>query len=318
MKKTLTIILVILIVISSFVILKNQIAALIVERVVGVVTGAPIKMDKVFLNLRTKTLTVEGFRIYNPRGFPEGILMDLPDLVIKYDRKDFWRGALHLYEVDAHIKQLVVVKRAEDGKLNVDALKFVPEEDDKTKMVKEKGALPVDSFNLTIDQVVYKDYTKGDPPSIQVFDLNIKDRNYKDLPGIGTVLTVALQEAMTKTAIQGAAIYGVVTVAGATFWPLGAAVLVVGNDSTTAEYNKTPEELYDAALKTLKEIGVIDRKRSDSGVIKAHVDAFDLAVQITSKGEGLSVIKVSARKYFIPRPSYAKTILYQISENIPK
>jgi hypothetical protein len=311
MKKIFIVGLVAVFTITSIFIFREPILAGSVELVVRSLSGAPVSVGDVSLDIRNRTLYIDKFRMYNPKGFPEGILMDIPEMSVEYDRASFWKARLHIQKIDAYLQELVVIKNP-DGKLNVDALKFVEQQHDRED-------IPVDVFELSINRVVYKDYTAGSVPSVKVFDLDIKDKTYRDLPGVETVIIVMLQEAMTNTAIKGAAIYGVITVAGMSFWPVGAAVVVAslaGKDSASADFNTSPEDLYRTGIKTIDKIGSIDGTDQEKGEIKANVQGYDVAVKIKKTDEETTKMTVSARKLLTPQPDFAKSVLYQISENL--
>ena len=319
MKNFLISFLVVLLVVAAGVFLfRTLVAGIMVNYTVEGMIGAPVKVGKLSLDLPNNTINMANFKIFNPKGFPKGILMDITSLKLVFNKITPLRQKdMVITFMDIKLKEVVIVKN-KDGKLNADALKFVPPKGEEKETKAIPTHMPVELMELSMDRVVYKDYAVKDAPSVLVFDVNMKDKKYKKMPGIEVVLAVILKEALTKAAVQNAAIYGITAVSGVGFWPAAAAVVVVGNDSASMKFNNPPDEVYNAAVKTLESIGKIERKDPEKRIIKAASKGNSVEVKIISKDEQTSKVIVSSRKLLYPMPDFAKSVLYQISENVPK
>ena len=101
-----------------------------------------------------------------------------------------------------NLRELVVVKNAK-GELNIDALK--PKHSRESEPKKPQGQAPklkIDRLSLTIGRVVYKDYSLGEQPSIQVFDIDIQDRQYTHIEDVQAVVSLIMFEALTRTSLS--------------------------------------------------------------------------------------------------------------------
>ena len=52
------------------------------------------------------------------------------------------------------------------------------------------------------------------------------------------------------------------------------------------------------------------------GIVKGYCGGYDITVRVQDKGDGTVHITTYARKLMFPRPGFAKSLLYQISEKI--
>ena len=115
------------IIISSLVciaFLKDQIIKSVVTAVASKVTGAPVYMDSFSMNIFSSTIHITGFKMYNPSGFPEGLLVTCPKINVIYDRVSLFKQEPHFLLVEIDLKEMVLTKNKE-GKLNVDSLTIV-------------------------------------------------------------------------------------------------------------------------------------------------------------------------------------------------
>ena len=86
-----------------------------------------------------KTLIgINELQLYNPSGFVDELMFDVPEIYVDYDLGAFMKGRTHLEEVRLHLKEFIVVKN-EAGELNLDSLKVVKEEEVIDKDKKEKS-----------------------------------------------------------------------------------------------------------------------------------------------------------------------------------
>tara|TARA_B100001964_G_C13793821_1_gene405691 strand:- start:46 stop:555 length:510 start_codon:yes stop_codon:yes gene_type:complete len=98
------------------------------------------------------------------------------------------------------------VKNA-DGQLNLDSLRVVQEtEGDELKKdegKEEETKMPdiqIDLLELKIDRVIYKDYTKGTPPKVKEYNVNINER-YENITDPKSFVRLIILKALKNTAI---------------------------------------------------------------------------------------------------------------------
>jgi len=173
-------------------IFKDQIIKLGITRGGSYMTGAKVRLDDFSLNLLKSSVNISGLKIYNPRGFPKGILLSCPKIYGKYNLNDLWDKKIHLPRLEIELEEFVLVK-TEKG-LNVNALKPSSSEPSKTS---KKGSSPVkiDLTIIKIRKLVYKDYTKGKEPVVITRNLN-KQLTFKDVPSLKDLLKLLIGEPM--------------------------------------------------------------------------------------------------------------------------
>jgi hypothetical protein len=151
------------------------------------------------------SIGINELQLYNPSGFVDELMIDLPEIYVDYDLGAFMKGRTHLEEVRLNLKEFIVVKN-EAGELNLDSLNVVKTEEEEEvidKGKKEKTKMPklqIDLLELRIDKVVYKDYSKGTPPKVKEYNVNIDERfeNITDPKTLGRLIIV---KALKNTAI---------------------------------------------------------------------------------------------------------------------
>ena len=323
MKKYQKILIIIVAVIIGIVILKDVIIKSTITTVGSAVVGAPIKIKKFALRAITQKVHIKEMVVYNPKGFPEGPLVDIPEIRVDFDLGALLKGKLHVPLIIFDLKEVIIIKD-KDGNLNVDALKVAqakeePDQKKEEEKPKKGGkAMPmrIDELRLNVERVIYKDYSQGEKPVISAYEIALKDKVFKNIKSPEQLATLVMVQAMGPAGIKGAAIYGAATVLGAAFLPAGVVGVLVGKDSSTAEYSIGYDELYDVSLGVINEAGELKSEDRVKGVIKAKVDGSDVAIKLKKMPERKIEVTISARKMMIPKPKVAGGIQYQISEKM--
>ena len=137
MKKLLTIIGVIIVFLIAAVIFKNQLIKTAITTGATNVVGAPVKINKFSLGIFNQTIRIKDFKIFNPEGFPEGVLVDMPEISVDYDLSALLKKNLHFKKLVIDLKQVGIYKN-KDGELNVDSLKIVEQGPKYTKGAEKK------------------------------------------------------------------------------------------------------------------------------------------------------------------------------------
>ena len=320
MKKILLIAVIVLIALSVIAVLKDQIIKNTVTMATSQITGAPTTIDSFSLGIIRQTVTVKGFKLYNPPGFPKEIFVDIPAIHVVFVLGDIFRKNIHFKEIDISLKELVIIKDKE-GKLNVDALK-VAEEPQKPKegttQKQPTGQIPlqIDLLKLSIGKIIYKDYSKGETPKIEVYDLGYKQKAYQNITSAQQLVALILSEAMKGTAIKGAKIYAASAILGVGFLPAGVAFTLMGKDSAQNDFNIPFEKTYTVALNTVKTLGQVKSEDKNSGTIKVLIDKDDVTVKVQSVTEKTTRVIVQARRLLLPRPQIAGGVLQQMIDKL--
>ena len=63
--------------------------------------------------------------------------------------------------------------------------------------------LMIDKLSLSIGKVVYKDYSQGgQQPQVQTFDINIQNREYRNIDNPSAIVSLVMFEALTRTSLS--------------------------------------------------------------------------------------------------------------------
>lgn len=149
-------------------------------------TGLTLKMDKFRIGLFSTDLDIQGLKIYNPAGYEDLVMLDLPRFYVDYNLKSIIGGTIHLNDVKFFLTELVIVKRA-DGSSNVDGImKLAQKKSDKVEkkepvVAKEKKPLKIqlDLVEIKVGKFVSKSYGKSGKADVKEIKLNIDNRYEK-------------------------------------------------------------------------------------------------------------------------------------------
>jgi len=152
---------------------KDVIAKIAIEKGANIVTGLSLNIGNLKIGLLKTLVAIKDLKLYNPRGFEDRVMLDMPEIYVDYDFPEIIKGKIHLYEMRINLQEFVVVKNTK-GELNLDALKPVQKEQEaktSTSVVKQDSgktpAILIENLELKIGKVIYKDYSKGGKPEVQ-------------------------------------------------------------------------------------------------------------------------------------------------------
>ncbi|MBF0384345.1 MAG: hypothetical protein HQL27_00595 [Candidatus Omnitrophica bacterium] len=309
MKKFFIVLGVVVFLLACIGIYKNLIMKSVVTRVAVRLIGTPVHMDKFSFSLLSSSIHISGLKIYNPSGFPQGILLSCPKINVIYDRAAFFKQKLHFVFVEVELNEVGLTKNKE-GKLNVDSLALA-------QPAKPSKPMPmqIDLLTLGIGRIVYKDYTNGTEPAVRVQDVNIH-KSYKNIISAEQLAVLIISEPVKAAGIRAAEIYGVAMLTGVTVLPVGIAATFLGKDSVRQTMDASLEHVYEISLEVVKRMGTITKQDATNGVIKANINGAMVALIIRNGSNHKTEISISARKYIFPKPDIAGGVLYQISEKL--
>ncbi len=314
MKKTLNAAIIVIIGLFALSIGKDQVIKTIVTVTATELTGAPVHIDYFYLSTLGRQVRISGFKMYNPKGFSNGILLDLPKVSVKYDLGALFHGKIHLVSSEIDLKEMDLEKNSQ-CELNVDALKVVKQGEKQEGGSSGRMSMDIDRLDLGIAKIISKDYSAGKEPVIKVYDINIH-KSYRNIRSGRQLVALILTEPMKSAGIEGAKIYGVSALVGVAILPVAIAARFTGNDSIQQDFSATFDRAYEVSLGVLKRMGKVTSEDKPSGIIRANIDAAKVRLKIQKKGGSKIQIIVSARKYLFPRPEMAGGVLYEITEKL--
>jgi hypothetical protein len=179
MKGPMRVVVVVIVLVAGLLAAKNVVAKAMITGGVRVMTGLRLSIGSMNVGLLASSVGVRDLKLYNPAGFDDPVMVDLPELFVDYDLPSFLSGTPHFEEVRLNLREFTVVK-AKDGTLNLDALNVVKESKGaakgKAEPAKKTGSIKLDALELHIGTVTYKDYAGGGEPAVQQFPVNIHER----------------------------------------------------------------------------------------------------------------------------------------------
>ncbi len=314
MKKIRAILVIFCIAIFSVGIIKDQIIKSVVTIIATQVTGAPVHIDGFSLGVFSQSVRISGFKMYNPKGFPKAILVDLPKINVSYDLGVLLKKKLHLLSVGVEIKEIGLEKNKK-GELNVDELKVVKQGKKQAGNPSEQIPMQIDMLTLNMGRIVSKNYSSTGEPIVKVYDINIL-KSYKNITSAQQLAALILAEPMKAAGIQGAAIYGASMLTGVAVLPVAVALTLIGRDSVQQDFITTFDNVFEETLKVLKRQGKITKEDKIRGIISVTINSAQINVKIIKKAENETQVVVSARKYLFPKPEIAGGVLYGIAEKL--
>ncbi len=244
---------------------KNMIIKTSVSAGVKAMTGLKLSIRSMNVGVFKSLIGINELKLYNPSGFVDELMIDLPEIYVDYDLGAFMKGKAHFEEVRLNLKEFIVVKNA-DGQLNLDSLKVVEaaeeeeviEKGKKEKGKKEKTKMPdlqIDLLDLKIGTVIYKDYSKGTPPKERVFNVNIDER-YENITDPQSFVRLIILKALKNT-----------TIASLTNFDLGK--LQEGISGTVKKTAEMAQEAKGRAIEAGKDAGEKVKETAEETVDKA-------------------------------------------------
>ena len=207
MNKAVKSIILVVVVLFALGIAKNILAQVILTSAVSGAAHVPARIGSVNLSFLSASIRIKKFQLSNPAGFPEKLMLDIPQIFIDFKPTELLKGKAHFEEVKLELKELIVIKN-KDGKTNVEAVKPSKQEkkeaDQKAKSAGGGKAtkLHIEKLSLSIGRVVYKDYSTGGEPTTEIFDINIKDREFRDINDPSQIVSLVMFEALTRTSLS--------------------------------------------------------------------------------------------------------------------
>lgn len=277
MKKLLFVVVGLLLLVAVLLFAKNIIAKVSVEKGVEMVTGLRLDMQSLDVGIIETLIGIEGLQLHNPEGYKDKVMVDIPEIYVDYDLGAFFKGEVHLEEVRLNLKEFVVVKN-EKGELNLNALKVVKEEgkeevvEEKTSVKEGKTKMPplqIDVLELKIGKVIYKDYSKGTPPKVREFNININER-YENITDSKTFASLILVKTLAGT-----------TIARLANFDLGPLKTQVGE--TLKEATEITQKTVGEAVEAVKEMDVEKVKETTGKAVDAGKEATEKVTETFKK-----------------------------------
>lgn len=194
MKKIMVVLGVVIVVgLAALILNRNVLARFIIVDGIKKTTGLDVKIDR--MNIGLPHVAISGLKIYNPAGFKERLMADIPEVSVDFDLPAFFKNKVHLGALKIDMKELHVILN-EQGKLNVNSLAL---------LVPKKGTgkppeVKIDTLKLKIGKVVYGgDFSFVGVKSME-FDPGI-DETFHDVTNPSEVAAQILRRILARIGI---------------------------------------------------------------------------------------------------------------------
>jgi uncharacterized protein involved in outer membrane biogenesis len=207
MKLVMKLVMLLIVALVVLVLARNVVIKAAMETGARVVAGMPLSIQKFDLDIVHTSVDMEGLLLKNPAGFHDTALVDIPKILVAYERASIFSGKIHLKDIEFDLKQFTVV-RNEKGELNLDRLKALqgtqkaPAQTKKQEPKAPAKPIPVqiDRMRLKIGKVVYVDYSGGQS-STKEFRINL-DQSYENITDLYSVARLIVLKAMMSSGIS--------------------------------------------------------------------------------------------------------------------
>ncbi len=313
MKKIFWIPLVVIVGVAGLTVFRDLILRSVVAGAASKIVGAPVHIEFLTFSLTKSTIHLKGFRIDNPSGFPNGILVSIPAIQVAYDRPSLFKKKLHILKAEIDLKEVGLIKN-KDGVLNVDSLAIVKNQRTDSKP-SDPMQLQIDLLTLSIGKIVEKDYTHGPEPTVKVHDLNIH-KSYRNITSAEQLMILILAEPVKAAGIQGAKIYGAMLLTGVAILPVAAVFTFTAKDNAQQVVDGSFEHVYAVSEQVIGRMGKITARDAAKGEVHATINGANVSLHLQKQTDGKTEITVSARKFMFPQPAVAGGVLYQVAEKL--
>ncbi len=187
----------IVIFLAVLILARNLIISTGASSVIRSITGVEMKVGKLDVGLFNGEVGIKDLTLLNPPAYPERMMMDMPELKVKYDIGSIMKGVVHLPELKVDLKEFVVVRNSK-GEVNVNSLQAL--------QPKGGGGTPpkikIDTMELSIGKVIYKQYPPSGDPKVSEFKINLRER-YENISDPNALVGLIVAKALRNTSIEG-------------------------------------------------------------------------------------------------------------------
>jgi hypothetical protein len=193
-KMAIVIVIILVIIIGGVISFKNIIARSLVSQGVKAVTGLTLEIGSLDIGVFKPVVSVGNLKLFNPAGYPDKLMADIPAFYADYDLGAFLKGKVHFRQLQINLKSLEVVKN-DKSKINLDSLEAL-----KPKGTGPAPEIKIDKLVLDIGKVSYKDYSMLSKPIVSEYNINIHE-TYENIDNPQSLIKIILSKALLNTSI---------------------------------------------------------------------------------------------------------------------
>ncbi len=184
---------------------KNKIVEISTERICTHILGVKLDIETMKVGIIRPVIDIRGLKVYNPKGYPEKLMIDVSTIYIVHDFSSFlMEGRIYIDELNFDLKEFNIIKN-ENGEININSLNPIKDKADGATLEKEsKGKVPdieIKVLHLKAGDVYYKDYSNGSPPKVQRFKINLQEK-YENISDPYTLVRLIISRSLFNTSIS--------------------------------------------------------------------------------------------------------------------
>lgn len=180
---------------------KNIIVNLLITSTARAATGLDVSIRKIDASIVKTAVNIDGILIVNSKNFTDRIMANIANIYIKMDLPALLKHKIHIQNLRLDLTKFFIIKDS-NGKVNLDSLNFMKKEPaifgKKIKKEKRPFDFSIDRLQLSIGNVIYKDYTAV-PLKVVEFDIGIKDEVYENVTDLNAIAGIVVARALAKT-----------------------------------------------------------------------------------------------------------------------
>lgn len=136
-----------------FVVARNFIVKAAMIRGIEAFAGLKVEMQKIDIGLFSPTVEITSLQVFNPEGFRDKIMADIPLIYVDYDLRSLFGRRIQLKKIKIAINEFRIIMN-EQGKLNFHSLALIaPAPSDAPER-----EVRIDELYLKVGKVGYKGY----------------------------------------------------------------------------------------------------------------------------------------------------------------
>ena len=193
----------------TLLVFKDAVLRKVAEYSVERETGVDASIGSFKLDLRSASVRVTDFRLHNPPGFGDGLMLHMPEMFLEVDRQASTNGALRFREARVHLSELNVVRNAQ-GQTNIMNLqeKISRKPRKKKRQGDDLEFTGIGELHVSVGTLRYQDLQNS--ALDQAFNIGISNevvttiKSEKDLEEWATafLIRVVIQQALLKSRTQ--------------------------------------------------------------------------------------------------------------------
>lgn len=183
---------------------KNIVVRFYLEKTIKSTIDLRFAIEECSVSILNTDARIKNLTIFNPKEFKDKLMIDIAEIYIDFDTYALLKGKPYLRDLRINVDEIAIFKNKE-GKLNLESLAVVKASEQEKNAAEISGvaipAIRIDSFELKVKKVSYKDYSQALLPMIIEKDINVNER-FENIENLSLVVRLILVEAIKKAAIE--------------------------------------------------------------------------------------------------------------------